>query len=193
MFQARVDGQFGSGLEQVGGLGHLCGKLLVVGHRQQIAVFVAHQEGVQAGLVGQIGSLEFLLGHVGRIKIGAQRFRADAFDERRIAAEAIPGAVIDLREAARGLVFDTAQQRFLVAIGFVPKTFVHQLGGLDQQGDHLLFVVAQLAQVGRQPHGGVFREQGVHFRQAGLFAGIGAFLRLAAAIQGQGQQHGRDD
>src|SRR3546814_18320266 len=66
-----------------------------------LALRVATQQGVQPGPVLELGLLELLLRHVGRVELRAGRARADAADDGLVVVQPDPRAVVDLGELAR--------------------------------------------------------------------------------------------
>ena len=89
----------------------------------------------------QIGCLELFLAHVRGIEVSPQRFRPDTLDERPVAVETIPGAVVDFREPAYFLVGDRIEPLLVIITECLPpEEIVHDLRGFDQQSDRNNFV-----------------------------------------------------
>ena len=130
----------------------------VVRHGQQLAVIVATDDAVQAIQLGgallgfRCRGLELFARHVGRVKRCSGWLGPHALDERRITAETIPRAIVDLRETACLRIRDRAQQFLLVPVGLEPEGRVHFPTGLDEQLEHALLLRTQAAAVGGQSH-----------------------------------------
>jgi hypothetical protein len=60
----------------------------------------------------------------------------DAGEEGLVAAEAVPGAVVDLGEAA-GRPRDRPEEGVTPAVGLIPEHLVHEVRGLDEEGEDL--------------------------------------------------------
>ena len=124
---------------------HLISKLLVVRNRLQLASLIASQKGVQAGLAFELGGFKFFLRHIDRIEISARRLGAYAVDERLIARQAVPRAVVDGNVTFQLFIGESLHQAILFTIGLVPKQLIHDLTCLDEDRDHLfLFVCEQV-------------------------------------------------
>ena len=70
--------------------------------------------------------------HVGGIEVRARRFGPDPGDEGSVGAQPVPGPVVDLDVAARGLVALRQRERLLlVTVRLHPEDVVHGPGGFD--------------------------------------------------------------
>ena len=155
---------------------------------------IAADDGVEAEELVAAG-FEFVLRHVGRIEVRPGRFGADAVDERLVAVEPVPRAVVDLGIPSDGRV-ERGEEGVAVAVGFEPEHLVHRLGRVDQQRKHAALVLGQF-DVGREPDGGVLveallhrhRHRGGRVSGSGLHRGVGAagVFELAAA-ESDGEQ-----
>ncbi len=141
----------------------LLGVGLVIGDGLEAALVAAPHQGVEAQQIRirLRRLLELLLGDVGRIEVRPGWLRPDPFHfhERLVAAEAVPGTVVDLDQAAHRFVVDRGEESVLVAVGLVPEDVVHGLGGLDQDRDHPPLLVTQHGKIGGEPEGGVLVEE----------------------------------
>ena len=151
-------------------------------------VLVAAYQRVQAlqRRVVRRGRLELLHGHVRRILVGAQRLGPHAVHEGLVVPQPVPRTEVDLDVALRGLVAVGQRKRVgLVAVRLLPEDRVHVLDRLDEKADHLLVVVGQVGEVGRESDGGVLIHECLHGRGG---CGFGLVLRSA----GGGAQQGGD-
>ncbi len=105
------------------------------------------------------GGFEVGLGDVVLIKVGAQRHRAHPGQERTVAVEPIPRAIVDLGKAPETGVGDAAEHAVPRPRHLEPVDGVHLPGGIDQQRNHPSLRVAESAQVGIEPDGGVGGQQ----------------------------------
>ena len=159
--EAGVFGQLRRLFQFGGGQLERFAKSFVVGPCDQPAVLVPADKSVEAAQVlralGRFGrgGFEFLLGDVRGIVVGAGRFRAGPLDERFIAGQTVPGAVVDLGVAAHAGVGDAGQQRVEVAVSLLLKKAVHHVGGLDEEREHPPLVFRKDGQVAFEPEGGV--------------------------------------
>ena len=152
-----VASQFGGFIKQRGSLLNLLGKIVVIPNALQCTVFVADNHSVLAGLVRVVESVPFFLGHVGGIELRSSGFRANAIHKRLVTIQAVPRAVGDGGEA------------------------VHDVGGFEEQRQHLFFVVAQVVDVGRQSILGILVRQ-MRF----LLDRLGGLFRLLVVVAGGG-------
>src|SRR5690606_36238098 len=109
--------------------------------------------------------------HVGRVELGAGRTRADAVNERLVAVQQVPGAVVDVDVAGGGRVVGACQQSLAVAPDLLPEQRVDDLAGIDQQTHGLTVAFGQVGQVSAQGHFGITGDAGGH---VGSFAGAGS-------------------
>ena len=107
-------------------------------------------------LPAQLCLLEFFFGHVGGIKVCTSRFGTNAVDKGLIAVQPIPRSVVDPANRRSFSSSIDLQQVLPFAVGFVPKTSIHDLGRLDQQRNHLFLLVCQRRKLGRQFNADVF-------------------------------------
>ena len=186
---ARQAGRFA----QLCGGGHVgFGEGFVVGVGDQRAVVVAVHKGVEGaeGLVVGSSGLEFLGGHVGRVEVGAGRLVADAFDEGTVAPQPVPRPVVDLDEAAGGLVAVRQGERGLpVPVGLLPEDAVHGLDGLDQETHDLLVVFGEVREVGFEAEDGVLVDEGLH--GGSVIRGLG-LVRCGVAAGSEGEREEED-
>ncbi len=159
--QFLVLGEPGGQFELHGRGAGLIDEIVAVRGGGEVTVLIAEDHRILAVEGGRLlGMLlevlgEFGLGHIRRVEAGATRLGADAGDKRFVTLQAVPGAVVDLGEAAHVGIGDALQQGLLVTVGLQPEGVVHFLRRVDEQREHLAFGMGQGGEVGRQSDDGV--------------------------------------
>ena len=142
-FQASIFGEIDSLTEELVNLSELFLVSLAIRDDLEGAVFVAADNGVLAFLFRVLESLEFSLGHIGRIEVGTFGFFAHARDEAFFFTEAVPSAILQHSESLHGRVREGVESGTVVeAVGLFPEEFVHNFSDLDKDGDELFFFSA---------------------------------------------------
>ena len=68
----------------------------VIRYYDKVARFVALQDGILAGLCGVFQFLEFILGHILRIEVGAGGFGTETGDEGFLGIQTVPCTILYL-------------------------------------------------------------------------------------------------
>ena len=108
---AGLDGDVGSGAQEVCHLLDLVLIGIVIPDSFQLSVFLAADEGIRAIFGRVLERVKFLGRHVGGIEVCTGRLGAIAFQERLV-VNTVPGAVVHLGESAGGRILQVGESFF---------------------------------------------------------------------------------
>ena len=128
----------------------------MVGHHLKGTILVATDDGVLAALLGVGEGFILFCRHVDGVEIAAGRTLAIAGDEGFLFTQAVPSTVLDKGKLLHVWVADSVEAGTIFGTKvLLPIELVHDVGNLDKDGEKLLLLLAENAQIGGQSELGI--------------------------------------